>query len=548
MLFFAKILTTNIFFFIWGKFFSKFLLKTDEISRSEIGIYGTAFVSFLAILLNFFLPLNEILNSLLLILTFMLLFKYKLFSKSDIFFIIISTFLVCLIIAYSNINTPDAGLYHLPYTQILNENKIIIGVNNLHFRFGHISIIQYLSAINFNIFTGINGILIPLASSVVFVILYFFEEIYKFIKSNSDLSLNHLFCLFILCFIAYKINRYSGFGNDAIAHILLFYLISIFLKTKFDYVDIQKTAIISTFIFLNKVTLILAFFIPFLIFLKCKENKIKIFYSFSTILLFIWILKNVLTSSCLIYPLEITCFDNLKWSNKTELRKQSISSEAWAKGWPDRFNKDIDQKIFIDNFNWLDAWSSKHLKYIIKILFPYLIFIFLISIILNFIKERNKSIKFTLKKNDHFKVISLFLMLILGNLLFFLKFPLFRYGYSYTISFISLIVSLSIFSFQKNIIKKTFLIILIMAFVILILKQVIRIKENFKIKNIWPNIKSFSIDQEIQKFETKKLNKNFIIYVSDKECMYVRSPCTNNFNQNISHKNIYGFDLIYKKK
>ena len=259
-------------------------------------------------------------------------------------------------------------------------------------------------------------------------------------------------------------------------------------------------------------------------------------------------MKNVLTSSCLIYPLEITCFDNLKWSNKTELRKQSISSEAWAKGWPDRFNKDIDQKIFIDNFNWLDAWSSKHLKYIIKILFPYLIFIFLISIILNFIKERNKSIKFTLKKNDHFKVISLFLMLILGNLLFFLKFPLFRYGYSYTISFISLIVSLSIFSFQKNIIKKIFLIILIIAFVVLILKQVIRIKENFKIKNIWPNIKSFSIDQEIQKFETKKLNKNFIIYVSDKECMYVRSPCTNNFNQNISHKNIYGFDLIYKKK
>ena len=388
MLFFVKILITNIFLFICGKFFSKFFLKINEISRPEISIYGAILVSFFAILLNFILPLNEILNSLLLILSLIILFKYKLFSKRDIFFILTSTFLVCLIIAYSNINTPDAGLYHLPYTQILNENKIIIGLNNLHFRFGHISIIQYLSAINLNFLTGINGILIPLASLVVFVILYFFEEVYKFTKLNINLSLNHLFCLFILCFIAYKINRYSGFGNDAVAHILLFYLISIFLKTKFNYIDLQKTAIISTFIFLNKATLILSFFIPLLVFLKCKEKKIKIFYSFSTILLSIWILKNVITSSCLIYPVEITCFNNLKWSDKSELTKQSVSSEAWAKGWPDRFNKDINQKLFIDNFNWFDAWSSKHLKYIIKLLTPYVFFIIFISIIINFIKKQ----------------------------------------------------------------------------------------------------------------------------------------------------------------
>ena len=132
--------------------------------------------------------------------------------------------------------------------------------------------------------------------------------------------------------------------------------------------------------------------------------------------------------------MEITCFDNLKWSNKTELTKQSVSSEAWAKGWPDRFDKDINQNQFIENFNWLKAWSSKHLKYIVQLLIPYLIFIFLISIILNLLKITDKSINFSLIKSDRFKVISLILILMLGNLLFFLKFPLFRYGYSYTIS------------------------------------------------------------------------------------------------------------------
>ena len=54
-------------------------------------------------------------------------------------------------------------LYHLPYINILNESNLIIGLSNLHFRYGHISIIQYISAIyNNSIFTD-NGILVPTA-------------------------------------------------------------------------------------------------------------------------------------------------------------------------------------------------------------------------------------------------------------------------------------------------------------------------------------------------------------------------------------------------
>ena len=52
-----------------------------------------------------------------------------------------------LTISYDGTYRPDAGLYHLPYISILNENKIIIGLSNIHFEFGHVSILQYLSAI-----------------------------------------------------------------------------------------------------------------------------------------------------------------------------------------------------------------------------------------------------------------------------------------------------------------------------------------------------------------------------------------------------------------
>ena len=38
-------------------------------------------------------------------------------------------------------------LYHLPYTSILNNEKIIIGLSNIHFRFAHTSIVS-TSALN----------------------------------------------------------------------------------------------------------------------------------------------------------------------------------------------------------------------------------------------------------------------------------------------------------------------------------------------------------------------------------------------------------------
>ena len=66
---------------------------------------------------------------------------------------LIVAFISTAIISYDNVYRPDAGLYHLPYIQILQENKILIGLTNLYVRFGHTSIIQYLSAIYNNSLT-----------------------------------------------------------------------------------------------------------------------------------------------------------------------------------------------------------------------------------------------------------------------------------------------------------------------------------------------------------------------------------------------------------
>ena len=95
----------------------------------------------------------------------------------------------------------------------LNENKIIFGLSNIHFRFGTVSIIQYLSAINNNFIFKDIGIVIPLASIVTFFIIYFFNMVLKIIKDSDNISHANIFALFIVIFISYKINRYSSFGK-----------------------------------------------------------------------------------------------------------------------------------------------------------------------------------------------------------------------------------------------------------------------------------------------------------------------------------------------
>ena len=87
-------------------------------------------------------------------------------------YVFICTFGIFLFLLLNKTYNPDSALYHFPYVNILNDNKIIFGVSNLHQRFGHISIMQYLSAIHNNYIFGLNGIVIPLASMAVYSIFF----------------------------------------------------------------------------------------------------------------------------------------------------------------------------------------------------------------------------------------------------------------------------------------------------------------------------------------------------------------------------------------
>ena len=68
--------------------------------------------------------------------------------------------------------------------------------------------------------------------------------------------------------------------------------------------------------------------------------------SVPSLVIFLWLIKNVLISGCMIYPMKITCFENLPWVNINTVEKVQIEGEAWAKAWPQNQNATLNMEDF----------------------------------------------------------------------------------------------------------------------------------------------------------------------------------------------------------
>ena len=532
--------------------FTPFGLILSNNKKKDLGYYSTQLIfaciilSFISLLVNFFFPLTQNINTIILGFGIILIFKNLsiYYNKQFLIFLLFSTLLITILILESNVYRPDAGLYHLPYIGILNEEKIILGLSNFHFRYGHISIMQYLSAISNNLLFRENGIVFAQALIAVSVIINFTFKIYNYNKSKQY-NFHFYFLISVLLFIFYKMNRYGEYGNDAPAHFIFFYLISeLLIINKNKVIDVCNIFLLILFIILNKITLLMCFFFSF--FLIKKETITSILKSkrFYFIIFFasIWFIKNILISGCLIYPVKFTCYENLLWTDIKTVKSKSDENESYTKDWPTYkkiINKNninsISPSEYIKDFFWTKFWIQGHFQKISKILIPYLLVLFLLSLFLFY----QKKTKFMINKNN----IYIFIFLLFSCLFWFIKVPMFRYGYSYIISFISLIfafLTCHIYSFKKDL-RLFFNIFLIFLFSVLVSKNIIRIVKNENDYNNYPWPKYYAMDeQNIHKGFIKQEINGKIFYKPNHYCMYSNFLCGN-----------YGvkdnLDILYKK-
>jgi len=527
---FIQIFFMAIFLSMSGFLFRKCFIDFNHKSHlEEDGLFGFILIGLLSLTLNFFLPLTPLVNIIFFLVIILIGINFnflKEINKNFLFKTLIISSISLILIAYSTVYRPDAWLYHLPYSKIINEHKIILGAANIHERFSHISIFQYISSFFYNYIFLKNGILIPISLVASYFFFFAYSEFKKSLLKKNFIYANVQFLILVISL--YALNRYSEYGNDAQVHFYYFVFIIFLFKffKKSDENIIKELFFLSLFIFLMKPTFIFVSLIPFILFLKFKKKKQLIksysFLIYSTFLI-LWLLKNLLISGCLVYPLNFTCNDKIIWKPKN-LNENIVINEAWSKGWPDLDSKKNTNYLeFNKDFNWLQTWSNNHLLFVVKKLIPVLFFILFNYLLLYFTKSLKKS---PVDKN--------FIYLLLFSMFFFiiwlLKFPVYRFGIS--IIYV-LFILLSYLLFIKNIYQTKINLFgnylnytIIFIFILVLSKNFLRINENLNnppIPQLYVSI--YEKDKLKKVYNSDKIFTHYKT-ISGKVCGYSISPCT----------------------
>ena len=538
-----------------GILFNKIInnTKSNYKNFNETFLLGIIFLSFNVLFINFFIPINKLIGSIFLLISSGIFFSHFYLSNLKKKYLKIITILIIitfLLVAFSTVNRPDAGLYHLPYISIINENKIIFGIANLHSRFAHISIIQYTSSIFNNLALPKEIITIPLALIFSSAIIFIYQNLQDtLIKKKTDQS---IILFFFIIFSIYSYNRYSAYGNDVPAHLFFqIFFIYIIFQEKNDVNFLGKIILIASFLFMIKPFMIILFPIIGFFFFK-TEKKLYILLDrkiiFSLVFVFLWIVKNIIVSGCAIYPISKTCIGNIQYFDAKKTKIESISGEAWSKDWNNYKEKKYNIDEYNKKFRWLSTWSQTHFKIIIEKFGPFVLFLVIMNFVFFLCRDREQK-----KINNFLKINYSILIFFLFSLTFiwFIKFPIYRYGSSFLgvlfIFIFHFFIKKSSFLTKQKVIKDIISFVVILAIIGFSLKNSTRIVKNFN-KNFWPQIYSLenNLLKKSQKFEKIILNDGgFYFFSNGKLCMYSNSPCTHIRLDNIVFSKILSYKVFH---
>ena len=275
-------------------------------------------------LVNFFFPINNLL--ILPTISIMLLCnfyeKINLYSNIKIYAISLINTIILSISSYDINFQYDAGYYHLNYQNWLREFKLVPGLNNLNAAFGTSSIVDYISA---PLWLKDNLILLH------YITILFLGIFVNFVFYHLIVSRNNYFLFTSFIVIVYGLLDNFGIGGGRngfftihgiikpdIASSVLFYLNSIFctyilISKKFNKIDLILLNIFIIFAFHLKILSSLLFIYFMYVLIKSQKLTFRNLI-FTNLILALWLVKSLLLTSCLLYPVEITCI-NLPWFN-----------------------------------------------------------------------------------------------------------------------------------------------------------------------------------------------------------------------------------------
>tara|TARA_A100001011_G_scaffold351877_1_gene392307 strand:+ start:1685 stop:3334 length:1650 start_codon:yes stop_codon:yes gene_type:complete len=337
----------------------------------------------------------------------------------------------------------DAASYHLNNQAFIRSEKIILGLSNLHVRYGFSSMSEYVNSFfwfqdNFIFVHFVNLIFV----SVFYIFLIWVSLLSKDIKLKLLSITLALYGILDNFGIEGGKNGYfdiDSIGKQDTAFGILFFFCNLFIilqlnkSKKYSNIDMLFLLLLITFTIQYRIfgfTLLIG--VLFIILKFKSQINLSIFLP-PIVIGSIWSLKNYLISSCLVFPIEITCL-NSKWKNTKMIRSQSEELRFFHRSY------NFWEESLLD---WYFKWSDRYLNYYISInlLISFVIIIALLFLFFKIDKENFLNSFWTLA----YSIVMIFLWLISA--------PSIRFGYGL---FLLICYALSNFFHapRKNITKK----------------------------------------------------------------------------------------------
>ena len=518
---------------------------------------GIVFLSFLGLLINIFFPLNYIVSySIILIgiLSNFLFFKKNI--KNLLIEGLVLSIFVLILLSKSKVYD-DFGLYHLPVITKITDSNIILGISNIHFRYGHIFSLFYSAALFNNHFISLDSIHSIMGLIYVAFIYFLYRKIFNIKNSN----IIRLFSLFILIYYLCAYYDYGNHGLDIPASIFFFLVLlsslEVILEKKI-HLSLYKIFYFSIFLITLKISYLFVFLIPTYLFYNNRNKNIKISLKKIFILLIpllLWVLTNFLTTSCLLYPKKEFCFKT-SWASPAKNWQSSPDEvyteiSAWSKGWIDSFENrqppDFENREQAINHmkkylttNWLLHYFKHFKEHVLKTIIISILILLILKLCfqIRLQKENNKNNK---------KFLFIFIIILLNIIFWFLSAPLIRFGFAYFIATFFLLF-IFFFNLNFNLNKKTLLFLTMFALTIFLSRNLIPERVNNFNEDFYkpyPNKFSKSLVTKLDLIEINKLDSieikkraNNLKYLAIKypvgsinlilnsTCHDIPSPCT----------------------
>ena len=472
----------------YGTIFLKIFSKDSQISNfGYLGIFGLVFSIFISYFTNFFLPHDYIFNSIYLIvglIGFTMLIKQ--FSKDLIkkefitFLVIFSIALISLLIFK---NHDDFPYYHFVYTYNLTQFDLNIGIGQFNHGFRTPSSIFYINSLFFlpliKYFSfNFTAVIVLIFANIILlkkIGITFSSKILSFKKELNQPYVIILFSLLSFMFINIFFYRIGEHGTDRSAQILVMILIIEIIDAlqKKNYNNILNLKIFTLVIFIISLK---AFYILYLLLLlplyysyyqSFKSHGLIIKNLFSGYLFFYFCIFLLILSSyffntgCLLYPVQITCFDNLSWSIPIkQVEQMNQWYQQWSKAGAAPGFRVENPEIYINHFNWVANWID---KYFFNKVSDFLLGIIFLSFVIFISFQMNSKNKGRSKINK--KYLSLYIIIFILFFEWFYNHPALRYG-GYNLIAIIFFLPISVYLSDKKINVKN-LKLLITLFVIL---------------------------------------------------------------------------------